>query len=120
MSDESTPKPVSAASIELKDAIASAWVLLAGLLPGKLAPIAVGALAPFVGRGVAWLVQEHAQEWVAERYLAQMEKRAKRLPPNSPARLQLEQQVLELSKSIHEHRMSELIVVSTKTPPETK
>jgi hypothetical protein len=76
-------------------------------------------------------VQEHAQEWVAdrkasavtrraERYLAQMEKRAKRLPPNSPARLQLEQQVLELSKSIHEHRMSELIVVSTKTPPETK
>jgi len=131
MSDQSIPKPASAAAIELKDAIASAWVLLAGLLPGKLAPIAVGALAPFVGRGLAWLVQEQAQEWVAdrkasavtrraERYLAQMEKRAKRLPPNSPARLQLEQQLLELSKSIHEHRMSELIVVSTKDQGETK
>jgi hypothetical protein len=122
MPEEPPSKPSSHSSIELKDAIASAWILLAGLLPGKLLPLTVGAFAPFVGRGLAWFVQEQAQEWVAdrkasavtrraERYLGQMEKKAKKLPPNSPARLQLDQQIAQLADTIHQHRMNELAIV---------
>ncbi|MGI4874487.1 MAG: hypothetical protein ACRYFX_25300 [Janthinobacterium lividum] len=128
---ESAPEVVAPApaakGIELKDAITTALVGLAALLPGKIMPAVAGMCAPFLSVGITSLVGEWWQERLAdrkasaptrrsERYLQQMEKQLRNLPPTAPERPQLAAHIQQLRERLHEHRMSELVVVPP-TPP---
>lgn len=130
MSDQETEPPLVKPTVTAtqQNTLTAAIVAIGALLPGKVAPVAIGMIAPFISEGIIWFVRERATEWLAERkataparrterYLRQMQKELRKMKPNDPDMPLLQTRIREVTDRLHAHKISQL-EMQAPTPPQ--